>query len=96
MKKWTAGQIKALRLKLGWTTSQLSRFMGCEMSLIKAWERNHSQPDVSELHQLDRLQQYCEEACWQTQQRSLADSVLNDLNVDQLHHAEIEDILPEE
>lgn len=59
--KWNHLTIRYLRLRYGWTKSDLARYLHCELSWISAWEDGDQKPNNHFVSELDILEKHAEE-----------------------------------
>jgi transcriptional regulator with XRE-family HTH domain len=69
-------ELKELRLKLGWSLSQMCRRLGIDKSLVAKYEAGKKKPDRETLIQYEALFSVLEEQSRKNQIRPLADSLL--------------------
>jgi len=85
MSKWTAIEIKGLRLRLGWSAADFSRRFGCLSDVILNWEKGVQTPSSDDERQLDRLAFYLESYCEMVLREPIAEQVLKAEGLDQIH-----------
>lgn len=89
MAKWCAGEIKTLRLRLGWSAADFARRLGCTSQTISSWELDLSVPTADDERQLDRLAFYIESYSQQLAREPLAEVFLRDQGLCQVHQEQI-------
>jgi transcriptional regulator with XRE-family HTH domain len=85
MSKWTAEEIKTLRLRLGWSAADFSRRFGCLSDVVLAWEKGAQHPSPDDILQMDRLEFHLENYCEQMSRGPKADEVLSTFKLEQIH-----------
>jgi transcriptional regulator with XRE-family HTH domain len=89
MSKWSAGEIKILRLRLGWSTADFSRRLGCTSQTITSWELDLAAPTADDERQLDRLAFYIESYSQQLAIEPLAEIFLREEGLCQVHQEQV-------
>ncbi len=93
MNKWLAGDIRNLRLRLGWSGADFARFFGATPDLVAKWERNEKAPSSDDVLQLDRLSFYAESHSEQIERQPVADRYLDEMGREQIHSDTISRII---
>ena len=73
---WDAEKIRDLRLRLGFSTSDLARRLHCECSEVKSWETGIQLPSLFQLQQLSLLEKQAEVCAEETSNGPLAEKCL--------------------
>ena len=89
---WTGKEIKELRLRLGMTQSSLAQRLSCSVDQIKSWELSESHPDPEYLMHLQGLHNIVEMNAASTVQRAVADSIMQENDLEQILDEEISSI----
>ena len=76
--------VKALRLRLGWTQSDLSRRLGCRVSEISLWESGSSVPDANYVGSLQLLFSQAEACALETQSSPRAEILCDRQHIGQI------------
>jgi ribosome-binding protein aMBF1 (putative translation factor) len=74
---WDSEKIRDLRLRLGFSPSDLARRLQCECSDVRSWEVGIAEPMDFQLQQLDLLQKQAEECAQEMAHHPLAESLLD-------------------
>lgn len=77
-------ELKELRLRLGWSLSEMCRRLGCARDIVLAIEAGEKEPDREALIQYEALFSVLEEQSRKNQIRPLADSVLQAESLQQI------------
>jgi transcriptional regulator with XRE-family HTH domain len=89
MAKWSAGEIKNLRLRLGWSAADFGRRLGCISQTINDWELGRKSPTADDERQLDRLAFYIESYSQQLAREPIAELYLREQGLSQVHQEQI-------
>ncbi len=92
MNKWTAAEIKKLRLSLGWSAANFSRHFSCQANLILEWENGAQVPSPDDLLQMKRLEFHLESYCDQVIRDASADRLLKQTGLEQICQIESRDL----
>ena len=57
---WTANRIHSLRLRLGWSKSDLARRLDCNLETVNAWELSQMKPNSGHLPMLEFIEKQAE------------------------------------
>ena len=58
--EWTANRIHSLRLRLGWSRSDLARRLDCNLETVNAWELSQMKPNPGQLPMLEFIEKQAE------------------------------------
>ena len=58
--EWTANRIHSLRLRLGWSRSDLARRLDCNLETVNAWELSQMKPNPEQLPMLEFIEKQAE------------------------------------
>jgi len=58
--EWTANRIHSLRLRLGWSRSDLARRLECKLETVNAWELGQMKPNQEQLPMLEFIEKQAE------------------------------------
>ncbi len=83
MTTWTGPLIRHMRLRLGWSKSELGRRLGLTLSQITKMEKGQLSIDSELINQLDHLKRHSDEICRQNRNRPLFDRVMQENNFHQ-------------
>lgn len=78
---WNPEKIRELRLRLGWSPSDLARRLHCESASISSWESGKVLPNDGQLQLLELLDRQADAYADEVSQTALADSVLDHAEV---------------
>lgn len=84
MHHWNSSEIKALRLRLGWSAAHFSRRLNVPPHVVIAWESGMDIPSSVDILQLEKLEFYLESYSQQLQRDPFAEKVLRDFRLDQI------------
>ena len=88
MEAWAPEEIKALRLRLGWSAADFSRHFGCLADLILDWEKGAQAPSAQDVLQLHRLKFHVQSYSAQVRRDSTADRVIQERRLAQVWQAD--------
>ena len=87
-------EIRKLRQRLGWSLAEMARRMGCDTTLIGAWETDAQRPDSEALNQMIYLQNHVESISDEVAQEPVLEKEIESRRVAQLTHRDLlKDIL---
>ncbi len=90
---WTADEFRQLRYRLGWSRAELARNLGCEIAQILEWESVGLAPGDSRCNRLLLLLQRAEMIAENVQRRPVAEVLMKDRGLAQIHENEVIDCL---
>ena len=88
--RWTAQEIRRLRLRLGWSSVDLSHRMGCSVDLVLGWEKGEAPPSTDDIRQLDRLLFHLESYNEQVTRGSEAEPQLKERGLEQIYKSDLD------
>ena len=91
MTAWTGPLIRNLRLRLGWTQSELGRRLGLNLDAVVALESGHYSLDMELVYQLEYLKKYIDDISQSTRQRPQMEKLMKDIQVHQIDHSKLDD-----
>jgi transcriptional regulator with XRE-family HTH domain len=80
---WNSEKIRDLRLRLGWSISDLARRLNCESSQISIWEKGESQPTDTYAQTLELISHQADESSEEVMNSSLAEKFLEESELSQ-------------
>lgn len=86
---WTADEIRHLRYRLGWSRAEFARGLGCDVSVILQWETAGLPADHSCCNQLVLFMHQAETIAENVQRRPVAEVIMNDRGLSQIHENEV-------
>jgi transcriptional regulator with XRE-family HTH domain len=89
MKKWTAAEIRHLRLRLGWSQAELARRLGCRQQTVSEWETDSYVPQNAYSKLLDLLHDHLQVHSDQISRRPVAEVLMKVENASQITGDEI-------
>lgn len=87
---WNCDSIRYLRLRLGWTKSDLARRLHCEVESIASWEDGTIKPNYHMTAELDLLEKHAEENSKEIQALPILEQRLEIECIEQIHLQKIE------
>lgn len=90
MKPWIGCEIRLVRSQIGWSRTQLAKYLGCSPLKVVKMENDDLIPLKEEKAKLEALSY---EVCEHLERHALrqqADSLMDELGVDQLHIDDVE------
>ena len=88
---WTASELKNLRYRLGWSQAELARSLKLEVAKVSAWELGHAPPDDQSRNALASIFQHAENNCEKLQRRPIAEVIMRDRGLSQIHDFDVLD-----
>lgn len=85
MEKWTAENIRSLRLRLGWSVADFARRFGSLNDLVNRWEAGEAVPTGQDRLQLEKLEFHLESSCDHMSRQPAAEQMLKTAGVEQIH-----------
>jgi len=82
--QWTPEKVKKLRLRLGWSLSELARRLGCPKDILSSYEQGGIELDLEYIQKVDLLSHELERSAEQMSKRPLADIVLAEKGLNQV------------
>lgn len=83
--------IKSLRRRMGWTSSDLARRLGVGSKEIEIWEGGRDPQDPRLLSQLEFLFRQAEVCCDEIRRGALAESILDESSLGQIPMSQVKD-----
>jgi DNA-binding transcriptional regulator YiaG len=90
---WTAEEVRMLRYRMGWSRAELARTLECDLAHVHEWERGRRLPDESQCRKLTQFQHQAEQNADSVSRRPVAEALMNDRNLSQIHESEVIDCL---
>lgn len=81
---WTSNRIHSLRLRLGWSCSDLARRLECSSMEVLKWEYQDIFPEDKYLNKLEFIEKQAEEFCQEMLICPLAESKMDSLSQEQI------------
>lgn len=81
---WTSNRIHSLRLRLGWSCSDLARRLNCSSIEVLKWERKELAPEEKYFSLLEFMEIQAEEVSNEIQICPIAESILESSSQDQI------------
>jgi ribosome-binding protein aMBF1 (putative translation factor) len=75
---WNSDKIKSLRLRLGWSSSDLARRLNCESAIIYAYEAGKENPSGAVEAELNLLLKQADSAADEVSNQALAEAFLEE------------------
>lgn len=76
--------IKSLRLRLGWTQSDLSRRLGCTVKDVESWETGQITPDIFVSSEIERLLSQADACAFELQSITRAENICDKKSLGQV------------
>lgn len=93
MTTWTAFEIRQLRYRLGWSRAEMARCLKLTPEMISAWESGSFQPTEEHANALLAILNQAESNAEKVQRRAIAEVVMRDRGLSQIHDLEVIDAL---
>ena len=93
---WTAGDVRGLRGRLGWCQAEMARQLKCDVELIRKYEQGETRPDDGHRHRLSSIFHQAEQAAAQTLRRPMAEIMMRDRGISQIHDLDVLESWPPE
>jgi ribosome-binding protein aMBF1 (putative translation factor) len=81
---WTSNRIHSLRLRLGWSCSDLARRLECTSMDVLKWEHQELFPEEKYFSKLELIEKQAEEICHEVQICPIAESKLESSDKEQI------------
>ena len=89
MKPWIGCEIRLVRSQMGWSRTQLAKYLGCSPLKIVKMENDDLIPLPAEKEKLETLSYEVGEHLERHALRGQAESLMDELGVDQMHIDEV-------
>lgn len=89
--EWTKESIKSLRLRLGWSRSDLARRLNCSSAEVDYWETGGGQPDMTFTNELILLAKYADACSEEVHSSPLAEKMCERRALGQIEFSEIKE-----
>lgn len=86
---WESIEIRHLRLRLGWSRSDLARRLATDSQVIADWEEGRSLPEVKLVHLLDLLAKQAEVSAEDVSFVPVAEHFLDEAELDQCERGKL-------
>ena len=90
---WTAVEIRQLRYRLGWSRAEMARCLKLTPDMINAWEDGRFLPTEAHCNLLISVLNQAESNAEKVQRRPVAEVVMRDRGLSQIHDLEVIDAL---
>ncbi len=84
MSAWTKETIRSLRLRLGWSQSDLARRLHCQAEFIEEWENGNVTPEGSLCQELELISHQAEACCDDLQNQARAEKIIEEVSLSQI------------
>lgn len=84
---WSDKELRQLRLRLGWSLSEMARRLGCHQQQMIDMESGRVELDPEVINQCHYLNSFLEEQCQAVQKRPLAEILLKERRLEQISEA---------
>jgi transcriptional regulator with XRE-family HTH domain len=81
--EWKSEEIRHLRLRLGWSRSDLARRLSLECSLVSLWEEGNRMPEFKESQMLDLIAKQADVVAEETSATPVAEIYCDETELDQ-------------
>ena len=82
--------LRGLRLRMGWTSSDLARRLGVTFTEVMNWEKNNVIPEERHVH-IEFLLRQADLCCDELHTAPVVESYLDQTNCDQIHVDRVKD-----
>lgn len=90
---WTADSIRHLRYRMGWSRAEMARCVGCNMQHVLDWETGGGLPESGHRNTLLHFFRQAESNAERIMRRPVAERLMEDRNLAQIHDTEVVDCL---
>lgn len=87
--RWNKQNLRSLRLRLGWSRSELAHRLHCSLSDIEAWEENGQKIDSGHISELEILLRQAEECSEEIHYTPAAESQCELKALEQIHFSQV-------
>lgn len=91
--QWNKDKIRELRLRMGWSQSDMARRLQCETKDIECLEEGHQEPCKVTLSELNSILMVAEECSVEIHEQPMAEQVLDNSSLGQINYSELNDII---
>jgi len=89
---WSSDEIRQLRYRLGWSRAEMARLMNLAPATVQAWESGEK-PTEAQCNALLAILNQAESNAERIQRRPIAEVVMRDRGLSQIHDLEVIDAL---
>lgn len=90
---WSTNQLRSLRLRLGWSQSEMARRLSIRSEAVDAWERGVAVPSLEMHNELEFILRQAEEVRIEVQSSCLVDDALDKKAIDQIEFSHIKETI---
>lgn len=90
---WSADEIRQLRYRLGWSRAELARILSLAPATVTSWEEGQIHPNDAHCNALLAILNQAESNAEKIQRRPIAEVVMRDRGLSQIHDLEVIDAL---
>jgi DNA-binding transcriptional regulator YiaG len=87
---WTKESIRSLRLRLGWSQSDLARRLHCQSEFIEDWESGKESPESSLCQELELISHQAEACSDDIQNQARAEKMIEEVSLSQIRNDGLE------
>jgi len=88
---WSAAEVRQLRYRLGWSRAEMARCLKLNPEMVSAWETGLFQPANEYCNALLAILNQAESNAEKVQRRPIAEVVMRDRGLSQIHDLEVID-----
>lgn len=88
-KTFTKESIRHLRLRLGWTQSDLARNVGCSIQIIEDLEKGHLIPEAALASELEIIEKHADELSDEVHNLPLTENKMEESHLDQIEFTRV-------
>ena len=87
--EWNKDSLRALRLRLGWSRSDLARRLKCDLSEVDLWEEGHGLFDAHVKGELEIMYRQCLECSEEVKHTPASEAALDRKALDQINFSQL-------
>lgn len=89
--EWNKESLRSLRLRLGWSKSDLARRLKCTLDEVDAWEEGVCDVEIQFQGELDIMFRQCEECCDEIKFSPASEIVLDKNALEQIDFSRVKE-----
>lgn len=87
---WTKEKIRSLRLRLGWSQSDMARRLQCLPEFIESWEKGLQCPETAQCQELELIDHQAEACNSDLQNKTRAEKMIDEDSLTQIRSDRLE------
>lgn len=87
--EWNKDSIRNLRLRLGWTQSDLARRLHLSSNMVANWEEGQDVPEFGNLQELELILHQADECCGEVSSAPVAEKICDQTCLNQIKMSDL-------